>query len=394
MPSGVLTQKVAEGLKPADEDYYFSDKKAGLMLLVRKSGSKTWLTMVRPKGAGKQVKVTIGKVGQLGFKDAKAEASWIILQARQGINVNEVEKKKREAEVAAGKDTVKAIWAEYVKREGPNLKSLDQRTAVFNRLILPELGGKQIDAITKKEVVRLLDGIEDDSGPRMADTVRDYLARLMIWHEGRSETYRCVITRAMPRRRKASAVTGARKLEDHELRAIWLAAEAESAGAFGQVIRLLLLTGARRNEITRLCRSEIKGDLWVLPSRRNKVKVDHAVPLSPAALAVLEDVPHIVGQDRVFQINATSHLKRDFDVACGVTGWSLHSLRKTARTLLSRSGISADVGEMCLGHLLKGVRRVYDKFDYIDQKRHAFKELAALIDRIVHPVDNVTALRG
>src|SRR5262249_31936220 len=152
------------------------------------------------------------------------------------------------------------------------------------------------------DVVRLLDGIEDNSGPRMADMVRDYLARLMIWHEGRSETYRCVITRAMPRRHKAG--DGARRLEDHELRAIWLAAE--KAGPFGMVIRLLLLPAARRNEITQLCWSEVGGDVWVLLARRNKVKVDHAVPLSATALKVLEEIPHVVGQDRVFRINATS----------------------------------------------------------------------------------------
>jgi integrase len=66
------------------------------------------------------------------------------------------------------------------------------------------------------------------------------------------------------------------------------------------------------------------------------------------------------------------------------SGYVLHDLRRTSRTLLSRAGISADIAEMCLGHALGGVRGTYDRFAYIDEKRKAFEALAALIERIVH----------
>jgi integrase len=74
-----------------------------------------------------------------------------------------------------------------------------------------------------------------------------------------------------------------------------------------------------------------------------------------------------------------------FDKACGVENWRLHDLRRTSRTLLSRAGISADIAEMCLGHVLTGVRGTYDRHSFENEKRHAFEALAALIDRIVHP---------
>jgi len=77
--------------------------------------------------------------------------------------------------------------------------------------------------------------------------------------------------------------------------------------------------------------------------------------------------------------------KRKLDTASGVTGWRLHDLRRTARSLLSRAGVNPDVAERCLGHAIPGVRGIYDRHRYIDEMRHAFEALAAQLDRIVHP---------
>ena len=74
--------------------------------------------------------------------------------------------------------------------------------------------------------------------------------------------------------------------------------------------------------------------------------------------------------------------------------WTLHDLRRTARSLMSRAGVNTDIAERCLGHVIRGVRGVYDRHAYYDEKKHAFKELAALVERIVNPpADNVVPLR-
>jgi len=86
--------------------------------------------------------------------------------------------------------------------------------------------------------------------------------------------------------------------------------------------------------------------------------------------------------------------KARLDAASGVKGWTLHDLRRTARSLLSRAGIAPDVAEMCLGHVLTGVRGTYDRHAYFEEKRHAFEALAAQIARIVDPQDNVVAMRA
>jgi integrase len=132
---------------------------------------------------------------------------------------------------------------------------------------------------------------------------------------------------------------------------------------------------------------------------RYKTKLDHLVPLSAAAMAVLEQLPRIGRADFVFTvsgrvpISSFTQRKIAFDRACGVTGWTLHDLRRTARSLLSRAGIDADTAERCLGHVIGGVRGVYDRHEYREEKARAFEMLARQIGRIITPTDNVIPMQ-
>jgi integrase len=145
--------------------------------------------------------------------------------------------------------------------------------------------------------------------------------------------------------------------------------------------------------------SEIDGADWTLPAARNKTKVDLVRPLSPAALVVIAAQPRI--GPYVFTkadgrpLRGFSAHKKALDAASGVTGWRLHDLRRTARSLLSRAGVPPDHAELCLGHVIGGIiRQTYDRHEYYTEKRQAYETLATLIDRIVNPTDNVIALRG
>src|SRR5262249_57801236 len=91
-------------------------------------------------------------------------------------------------------------------------------------------------------------------------------------------------------------------------------------------------------------------------------------------------------------ISGFAPLKERFDRECGVIGWRLHDLRRTARSLMSRAGIHPDHAERCLGHAITGVRGVYDRHAYRDAMLRAFESLAAPIDRVVNPRENVVAL--
>jgi integrase len=202
------------------------------------------------------------------------------------------------------------------------------------------------------------------------------------------------------RRTKTRERARTRVLDDDELRRFWKTAEADP-GPFGPLLQFLLATGARVNEAAQMRWSEISGDVWTLPSSRNKVKQDLARPLSVMALATLARAPRIAGSDYVFTVDGRtpiggiSRRKAAFDAQSGITAaWRTHDIRRTARTLLSRANVDADTAERCLGHVIGGVRATYDRHAYTAQMRRAYELLATLIQHIVNPTDNVALLRS
>src|SRR5262249_51298398 len=153
----------------------------------------------------------------------------------------------------------------------------------------------------------------------------------------------------------------------------------------------VLPTATRRAEAAGLRHTELSdnGRTWIMPGSRYKNGRDTLIPLSRAAQRIIAAQPPL--GDFVFSATGERALggfgkrKDDFDKASKVTGWTIHDLRRTARTLLSRAGISADIGERALGHAIIGIRSTYDRHEYEAEKRHAFEALAAQIERIVQP---------
>jgi integrase len=143
---------------------------------------------------------------------------------------------------------------------------------------------------------------------------------------------------------------------------------------------------------------EISGTEWTLPAARNKTKEKLIRPLSAAAQQELFKVPKLAGTDFVFSIDGHCALggftrrKKAFDLASGITGWTLHDLRRTARSLMSRAGVPSEHAERCLGHVIPGVEGVYDRHSYREEMRIAYEKLATLIEQIVDPKPNVVTM--
>ena len=237
----------------------------------------------------------------------------------------------------------------------------------------------------RSEIVRLIDHIEDNNGPRIADISLQYLSRIMSWYALRDDNFRSPIIRGMGRYNNAEHARS-RILTDDELIKIWCASD--DAGYFGSLIKFLLLTGARRGESGGMIWSGDCDGIWYLPAARNKTGVDFARPLSKAALDIIKAQPGL--GDYVFTFDGKhpasfGRCKRNFIDKCGVTGWRLHDLRRTARTLLSRAGVSPDIAERCLGHVIGGVRGIYDRHGFKTEMTHAFEALATQIDHIINP---------
>jgi integrase len=182
-----------------------------------------------------------------------------------------------------------------------------------------------------------------------------------------------------------------RILTDDELRKLWPA-----KGVYGSLVRFILLTAARRAEASEMLWTEIAGSAWTLPASRNKTNVDLVRPLSKAALAALppKTCDYVFSSNGRTPISAFSKRKGSLSSATGVKDWTLHDLRRTARSLMSRAGVPTDHAERCLGHVIGGVRGVYDRHAYREEKARAFEALALQIERIINPRENVVSMKG
>jgi len=350
----------------------------------------------------KQRRYTIGTWPDWTALKAVKEARELRRRIDKGEDPQEekAQAKKAQAKRAEeGKSTLRSVCEEYLKREGAKLRTADWRKRVLERLVYPVkvdnkdwpgLGPKDIATIKRSDVNRLLDKIEDDNGAVMADRTLAIIRKVMNWHAARSDDFNSPIVRGMARTKPAEHVRD-RTLTDDELRRVWTAAEADT-GPFGRFVRFCLLTGCRRAEAAGMPWDEIEDGIWTLPKERNKVKSQDLVrPLNQRATALL---PPKAGKF-VFSTNGGAspisgfdQLKKGFDKACGITEhWTIHDLRRTARTLLGKLNkqVSVDVAELCLGHKLPVIRGTYDKYGYFDEKAAAYAALAARIESIVSP---------
>jgi integrase len=384
-----LTTKYIEKVRPDPMRREVPDSTPGLYLQLQPSGHRSWA--VRYRFNGKPSKLTIGAWPAVSLHDARVAATRAREQVAKGMDPAKAKADAKIRTDAAQGDTVTAICELYLKREGGKLRTLDQRVSILKRQVYPVLGSRPIGEIKRSEIVHLLDRVEDNSGPRAADVCLGVLRAIFHWHEKRSDEFRSPVVRGMARQKPAEH-RRERILTDDEICKLW-AATADGQQPFSALIRFALLTSARRNEIAGMKRDEIDGDgIWTLPAARSKTKTEVVRPLSKAAFAVLDGLPQIDGCPYPFTLNGVTPInnfsdsKRRLDAASGVTGWRLHDLRRTARSLLSRcKDVSVDHAERVLGHALPGIRATYDRHTYADEIRYAVEVLAAQIGIIVNP---------
>jgi integrase len=388
-----LTDIAIRNLKPGSTRREIADAGCrGLYLVLQPSGVKSFA--VRYRYGGKSRKLTLKSgISLLAARKAAADAFY---QVDQGHDPSVARRQAKQAQRLAAADTLRAVCEEYQHREGHKLRTARWRSSALARLVYPTLGDRPIGEIRRSEIVRLLDKIEEDSGPVMADRSLAIIRSLMNWHAARSDDFRSPIVRGMARTNTGQRARQ-RVLTDVELRAVWQAA-GKTAAPFGALVQFLLLTAARRGEAARMTWDEISGIDWTLPASRNKAKIDLVRPLSAAARDVIARLPRFAGCAFVFTgdgrrpFNSFSRAKPPLAAASGVANWRLHDLRRTARSLMSRAGVNTDHAERCLGHVIGGVRGTYDRHEYHREKKQAFDALAALIDYIVNPTPNVVSI--
>jgi integrase len=324
-----------------------------------------------------------------------ADAMFLVSQGKDPRAERKAEREK--AIMANDEGTVAALCGRWLELVASKFRSKRHYELALKNNILPRLGAHSVIELKRSEIVAAFDRVEAKSGPRAADMALSVLGQVLRWHERRHDTFRSPIISGM---RRARYIPRKHKLSDDEVKAIWLACGDDRMGIFGQAIRLLLLTGARRSEINGLRRSEIEdvrdnGDVfrcWRLPARRSKNKAEVLRPLSRAALDIIDNVP-VIGSgdgDLVFSLDGMKPMSLHFtqkevllDRISGTRDWVLHDLRRTFRSLLSRLRVASEDAERLLGHTVPTLIETYDQHSHLPAMQEAVDKLAAEIARIV-----------
>lgn len=422
MPKIKLTQAAVERLNPpaAGRVEYWDSVLPGFGLRVSAEGRKTWQVLYRAQG--RSVRETLGTLAVVPkVEDARVLARASILKARQGLDP--VADRR-----AAKRNTLNATLDRYLidakKRMASNYYAETVRALAAD--VRPALGSKPIAEVSRREIREALGAVMARGSPSHANHVLAYLRAALGW------AVREDIIPANPAegiKKPAPAGERDRALSDDEIRAFWLAAD-ELRGAFGPFFQFLLLTGQRRGETTKATWAEFDEALWTIPSEHTKNKREHLVPLAPQARALLDALPRYPGTidagkddrpDDAFRITreeagaelvftATGNLLAGFEGAMfrlfkimhKITGkppehFTPHDLRRTATTGMARLGVAPHVVDKILNHrggTISGTAGIYNRFEYLDERRMALEEWGRHIELLIKPsAGKVIALR-
>lgn len=402
-----LTDAKLQALKAPDKgqaEHSDSDV-PGLRIRIGTSGAKTFI--LRKRVAGRIRNITVGRYGpRFGLAEARRKARALISDLESG---NAPPPPKRALQGTSG--TIRAMMPDYLASKA-HLRSMPDLKSVVNVYILPELGDRYADSLTRAEITAFIDGIAKTK-PTRARLVLAQLSAFYSWALSRLDKLQANPCRDAGRPAKAKARE--RVLSDDELRGLWLVATAEPL-PWGPALKLLMLTGARRDEVFNAERSEfnLPGREWVIPADRAKNGQAHIIPLSDAAVAVLDSIPEFDGSRKLFPArgnpgNASSGFSRaqarfraSLDLVLNSPAgehWQIHDIRRTVATGLQRLGVRFEVTEAVLNHVSGakgGIAGVYQRHDWKAEKRVALDAWARELERIVQgeQENNVVKLRA
>lgn len=369
----------------------------GLRVRIGKSGKPSFI--VRKRVGGKIKVLTLGQYGpRFGLADARKAARTALSDLDAGKDV---------APVKRGALTIKKLWAEYIQTK-TELRSHHEIIRTGEKHILPELGDRMADAVTRGEITRFIDGIR---APVMARLVHAQLSAFYTWALPRLDKLDSNPCRDAGRPAKPKARD--RVLTEAELAALWRVADAQPE-PWRSAVHLIILTGQRKSEVFEAKRNEfdLKAGLWTIPAERAKNGETHLVPLSVPAIAILEGIAEVEGSKLLFPAEgnlenpasgiskAVERLRAGLKAELGedVPHWSLHDLRRTVATGLQRLGIRFEVTEAVLNHVSGskgGIAGVYQRHNWADEKRTALNAWVTELQRILNGVkpDNVVLIR-
>ena len=377
----------------------------GLYLVLQPSGARSWAIRYR-NAAGTPRKHTLGTYPAIDLKSAREVAQGFLVEVAKGGDPAADRKAARAGEkISSERDLVEKVVDQFIERYAKaNQRSWEETRRILDREVVKAWRGRHLAAIGRADVHELLDSIVDRGAPIMANRVLAALRKMCNWAVDRG-----IVTTSPCDKLKAPSAERSRDrvLSDDELRSLWTACDG-LGWPFGPLVRLLILTGQRRDEVGRMRWSELDLDagLWTMPRERAKNNSAHVVALSPPALAILRALPRVNGSDLIFTTNGrtavsgfgTAKNRLDKAMGEGVPAWVIHDIRRTFASGLARLGVALPTIEKALNHVsgsFKGVAGVYNRHDFGPERKHAFALWGSFVERLVTGQGgNVVALQA
>jgi integrase len=365
----------------------------GFGLRLRAGGSRKWV--VQYDTGRKSRRMTLGSTAVLDPGKARETAKSILAAVRLGKDPAGDIAAARNAPLAVsfGEEMERFLRFQQQRLKPRTLLEVDRHLRVHGKA----LHGLELAKIDRRTIATQLTRIAE-RGPVAANRTRATWSSFFTWcaKEGLIDVNPAAYTN------KQAEQSRERVLSNAELRAIW---KALPEGDYGDIVRLLALTGQRREEIGSLRWSEVDFERGIitLPPVRTKNKREHIVPLSTPVRAILEARPRFHGRDLVFGIgeggfSGWSRCKERLDDAAKIAAWTIHDLRRTMATKMAEElGQQPHIIEAVLNHVgghKAGVHGIYNRSQYLAEKRQALALWADHLMAIVEDREsNVTPLR-
>ena len=369
---------------------------------LRGGGKRTWIVQYRI--GAKQRRITLGPTLVMDLDVARAAARNVL--ARVGL-LEDPQAEKDRARAAADL-TLGLIVDRFLAAKRGRIRDKSIREAErYLRRHWVRLHKESITSIGRADIAPQLRRLATENGPVAADRARAALSSFFSWamREGLVEHNPVSLTNrpAVPQPRE-------RVLSDSEIVEVWNVCRDDD---FGRIIRLLLLTGQREDEVGSIRWSELDLDAatWSLSGRRTKNNLQHIIPISDPVLAIIESVPRREGRDLIFGLGSggfsgLSGAKKALDARILATRrsaldrgqnsqsiepiphWVIHDLRRTAVTGMGELGVPPHVIEATVNHISgikAGVAGVYNRAQHLPERRQALsmwgEHIVGLIDR-------------
>ena len=403
MASGKITKRSVDALMSAkSEGILWDDNLKGFGAKITKSGAISYILQFRM--GGREARTRRSTIGSHGSPwtptTARVEAERQSLLIAQGIDPVEVEKQRR-------REAVDLAFHNYADRfekacVGKGWRVLVERS--FRIHVMPVLGAKPLPKITRADVVAVFDRMPSTQVANRRN-VFAVLRRLFRWSISRGDIERSPMEgMETPPPVKARD----RWLSDEELGRVWAQAY-KTHRCFGPIVRLLIVTGQRREEVASLSWEELDRSelMWTLPGNRAKNGEPNRIPLNDLAVGILDGIAGGEKWPRRGKIFPTStgggftayHKgKEKIDRLVAEDGgepidpWRLHDLRRTLATGFQRLGVRFEVTEAVLNHVggsRAGVAGIYQRHDWKAEKRDALGRWNDHIISILSPPSEV-----